>query len=113
MTSTKAYTAAQGAHTGYTTVGTNGCESCHKPHTASAPARSLKAPEELTCGGAGSQCHSSTGIGRNIQSEFSKLYTHPTYSVTPSAHDASESPTNASHPLPEASAGASPCASVP
>ncbi len=40
MTSTKAYAAAQGAHTGYTTVATNGCESCHKPHTATvAPAR--------------------------------------------------------------------------
>ena len=105
MTSTKAYIATQGAHTGYTTVATNGCESCHKPHSAApAAARGLKAPEELTCGGTGSQCHGTTAIGRNIQSEFLKAYTHPTYSVTPSVHDASESPTNSSHTLPEVSA---------
>ena len=104
MTSTKAYTAAQGAHTGYTTVSTNGCESCHKPHTAGAPDRGLKAREELTCGGSGSQCHGTTAIGRNIQAEFAKAYAHPTYTVTPSVHDASESPTNPSHPLPEVSA---------
>ena len=35
-TSNKAYTAAMGAHTGYTTVAANGCESCHKPHLAGA-----------------------------------------------------------------------------
>lgn len=106
MTSVKAYTAAQGAHTGYTTVGTNGCESCHKPHTAGVAQRTLKAPEEFTCGGNGSQCHGTTGIGRNIQSEFGKTYRHPTYSVTPSSHDASEGPSNGAHPLPEISGGA-------
>ncbi len=107
MTSTKAYTSVQGAHTGYTTVATNGCESCHKPHMAPSPQRSLKAVEELTCGGTGSQCHGTTGIGRNLQSEFAKAYTHPTYSVTPSVHDASESPSSATFRLPEAS-GATP-----
>ena len=106
MSSTKSYTAAQGAHTGYTTVATNGCESCHKPHGARAAQRTLKATEEFTCGGAGSQCHGNTGIGRNIQSEFAKAYRHPTYSVTPSVHDASEGPSNGSHPLPEVSAAA-------
>lgn len=105
-TSTKAFTAVQGAHTGYATVATNGCESCHRPHTAGAAQRSLKAPEELTCGGAASQCHSSTGVGRNISAEFQKLYTHPTYSITPSVHDASESPGKSSHLLPEVSAAA-------
>src|SRR5439155_400207 len=104
MTSTKAYTLTQGAHTGYATVATNGCESCHKPHTAPEAARGLKAPEELTCGGTGSQCHGTTAVGRDIQSEFLKAYAHPTYSVTPSVHDASESPTNSSHMLPEISA---------
>ena len=104
MTSTKAYTLTQGAHTGYATVATNGCESCHKPHTAPEAARGLKAPEELTCGGIGSQCHGTTAVGRDIQSEFLKAYVHPTYSVTPSVHDASESPTNSSHMLPEISA---------
>jgi predicted CXXCH cytochrome family protein len=102
-TSTKSYTAAQGAHTGYTTVATNGCESCHKPHTATVAARGLKAPEEATC----DQCHGSSGIGRNIASEFAKTYRHPTYDVTPSVHDASEAPSNPTMPLPETSATAS------
>jgi predicted CXXCH cytochrome family protein len=100
MTSTKPYAAAQGAHTGYATVATNACESCHKPHTATVAQCSLKAIEELTC----AQCHGPTAIGRQIQTEFTKAYTHPTYSVTPSVHDAAESPTNPSHTLPEVSA---------
>jgi predicted CXXCH cytochrome family protein len=103
MTSAKPYTATQGAHTGYTTVATNGCESCHKPHTAPVAQRGLKFQEELTCGGAGSQCHSTTNIAQNIQSEFAKTYVHPTYSTTPSVHDASESPSNATYRLPETS----------
>ena len=103
MTSTKAFTAAQGAHTGYTTVATNGCESCHKPHTATVAPRGLKAVEEGTC----TPCHGTAAtIGRNIQSEFAKAYVHPTYSVTPSVHDASESPTNTTFTLPEVSAAA-------
>lgn len=106
MTSTKPYTATQGAHTGYSTVASNGCESCHKPHGAGAAVRTLKAKEELTCGGSGSQCHSDTGIGRNIQAEFAKTYRHPTYSITPSVHDASEGPSNNALALPEISAGA-------
>ena len=101
-TSTKPFTAGQGAHTGYTTVATNGCESCHKPHTATTPARMLKGVEEQTCG----TCHGPSAIGRDIQTEFSKAYSHPTYRVTPSAHDASESPSNASHTLPEVSGAA-------
>lgn len=102
MTSAKTFTAAQGAHTGYTTVGTNGCESCHKPHTATAAQRGLKGLEELTC----AQCHGASAVGRNIQSEFTKAYVHPTYAVTPSVHDASESPTNPSRTLPEVSGAA-------
>jgi predicted CXXCH cytochrome family protein len=102
-TSTKAYTAAQGAHTGYATVATNGCESCHVPHSATAAPRGLKAVEEATCGSAASQCHASSGVGRNIEAEFAKAYRHPTYSITPSVHDPSESPTNATLPLPESS----------
>ncbi len=100
-TSTKTYTSVQGAHTGYATVSTNGCESCHKPHTAGSPPRGLKGVEEATCGMAGTQCHTSNGIGRNIEAEFLKAYSHPTYSQTPSVHDASESPTNTAHTLPE------------
>lgn len=107
--STKSFTAAQGAHTGYTTVATNGCESCHKPHTATVPQRGLKAQEEATCG----SCHGSTAIGRNIEAEFVKTYRHPTYSTTPSVHDASESPTSTSYPLPERSSAASRHAECP
>ena len=103
-TSTRPYTAPQGAHTGYTTVATNGCESCHKPHTALAATRMLKGVEENTCGtGAGAQCHGPSGVAaRNIVAEFNKTYRHPTYDVTPSVHDASESPTSGSYRLPEA-----------
>ena len=75
---------------------------CHKPHTALTAQRSLKGVEEQTC----AQCHGAAAIGRNIQAEFAKTYTHPTYSVTPSVHDPTESPTNPSHPLPETSAAA-------
>jgi len=102
-TSTKSYTAAQGAHTGYATVESNGCESCHKPHGANAAPRGLKAVEEASCGLAGSQCHGSSGVGRNIEAEFLKTYAHPTYRQTPSLHDASESPDNPSFTLPELS----------
>jgi predicted CXXCH cytochrome family protein len=100
-TSTKSFTAPQGAHTGYSTVATNGCESCHKPHGAAAAQRSLKGAEESAC----APCHGSSGVGRNIAAEFNKPYTHPSYSITPSVHDASESPDNPSHRLPETSAG--------
>jgi predicted CXXCH cytochrome family protein len=102
-TSPKSYTAAQGAHTGYTTVTANGCESCHKPHTAPVADRGLKAREEATCGSGTGQCHAASGVGKNIAAEFSKLYRHPTYDVTPSVHDASESPSSATFPLPEIS----------
>ncbi len=112
-TSTKSYTAVQGAHTGYATVDTNGCESCHKPHTANSAPRVLKYVEEATCGGGGLQCHTSSGIGRNIEAEFAKTYTHPTYSMTPSVHDESESPTNTSHTLPETSPAAARHAECP
>jgi predicted CXXCH cytochrome family protein len=97
-TSTRSYTAAQGAHTGYTTVATNGCESCHKPHSAPAASRMLKGVEERTC----DSCHGPSGVAStNIAAEFNKTYRHPVYSVTPSVHDASESPTSAAVRVPE------------
>ena len=102
-TSTKTYTAAQGAHTGYTTVGANGCESCHKPHTATNASRMLKDVEEKSC----DACHGSSGVATsNIAAEFNKAYQHPTYTVTPSAHDASESPDSIRFKMPEATATA-------
>jgi predicted CXXCH cytochrome family protein len=100
-TSTRSFTAAQGAHTGYTTVADNGCESCHKPHTASVAKRMLKGVEENTCG----TCHGPSGVAtKNIAAEFNKAYRHPVYSITPSTHDASESPASTTVTLPEISA---------
>jgi predicted CXXCH cytochrome family protein len=100
-TSTRPYTATQGAHTGYTTVASNGCESCHKPHTATGGSRMLKDVEEKTC----DQCHGPSGVAStSIAAEFNKTYRHPTYSVTPSVHDASEGPDARLFNLPEVSA---------
>jgi predicted CXXCH cytochrome family protein len=99
-TSTKSFTAAQGAHTGYSTVATNGCEGCHKPHAAPAAQRNLNGLEEGAC----TSCHGPAAIGRNIAAEFTKAYRHPTYSVTPSVHDALESPSSPTSTLPETGA---------
>ena len=99
------YGALQGAHTGYTGVSNNGCESCHRPHSPTVGQRLLKLVEENTC----FQCHNGTvaETNRNIQAEFqNKVYRHPVL-TTPSVHDASEGPTNATFRLPETAAGAS------
>lgn len=98
------YTSQQGAHTGYLGVSDNACESCHRPHTPQVGQRLVKFFEENTC----YACHdgSVAETSRNIRAEFQgKLYSHPV-SMTPSLHDAGESPTAALHPLPEASSGA-------
>lgn len=100
--STAAYTAADGAHTGYTTVRDNGCESCHRPHSGNEPQRILKSVEEATC----DPCHDGSVAGDNVSAEFNKAYAHPTYTTTPSDHDAAESPTNPSAMLPETNPGA-------
>jgi predicted CXXCH cytochrome family protein len=95
------YTQTQGAHTGYTGVGNNGCESCHRPHAPAVAQRLVKGLEENVC----FQCHDGTVTTRNIKSEFlSKTYKHPVL-LTPSVHDASESPNSSSNPLPETSVG--------
>lgn len=97
------YTTAQGAHTGYTGVSNNGCESCHQTHSPTVGQRLLKFNEENTC----YKCHNGAvaETTKNIQSEFqNKTYRHPV-STTPSVHDASESPTSVSYRLPETSAG--------
>ena len=95
------YTQLQGAHTGYTGVRNNGCESCHRPHAPQVAERLEKLPEENVC----FQCHDGTVANRNIKAEFlSKTYKHPVL-VTPSNHDAAENPNSAAHPMPETSAG--------
>ncbi|MFQ5717971.1 MAG: cytochrome c3 family protein [Acidobacteriota bacterium] len=101
QSSQSTYTSTQGAHTGYTTVEDNGCESCHRPHSGNAPQRNLKFIEESTCGA----CHDGSVATKDVVAEFSKLVVHPTFSVTPSVHDAAESPTNPSATLPEINPG--------
>ncbi len=101
LTEDQRYTQVQGAHTGYTGVNNNGCESCHRPHAPAVAQRLVKGMEENVC----FQCHDGTVTTRNIKAEFlSKTYTHPVL-LTPSAHDASESPSSAVNPLPETSVG--------
>ena len=95
------YTQAQGAHTGYTGIRNNGCESCHRPHAPQVAQRLVKNLEENTC----FQCHDGTVAARNIKADFlSKTYKHPVL-LTPSIHDASEGPSSAAHSLPETSVG--------
>jgi len=96
------YTAAEGAHTGYSTVRDNGCESCHRPHSANEPMRLMKLPEEETC----VACHDGSVAKTDIASEFSKPFVHPTFSVTPSEHDAAEGPMNTVAAIPEISPAA-------
>ena len=95
------YTAAQGAHTGYVGVKNNGCESCHRPHSPATSQRLVKFMEASTC----YQCHNGSVATLNIENEFfAKTYRHPVQ-ITPSVHDASESPTSTLHPLPETASG--------
>ena len=95
------YTGSQGAHTGYIGVSRNGCESCHRPHAPQVSERLVKFPEENTC----FQCHDGSVTNRNIKADFlAKTYKHPVL-ITPSAHDASENPNSAAHPLPETASG--------
>jgi predicted CXXCH cytochrome family protein len=95
------YTKTQGAHTGYVGVSKNGCESCHRPHSAQVAQRLLKLPEENTC----YQCHDGSVTTLNIKSEFVKTYRHPVQTVS-GVHDDSESPTSSIFPMPETSPGA-------
>ncbi len=72
-------------HTDYTTVNDNGCENCHRPHTAGSPARILN---ESTSEGNCLPCHNGNVSTKDVGAEFNKLSTHP---VTASElHDPSE-----------------------
>jgi len=95
------YTVAQGAHTGYVGVKNNGCESCHRAHSPATAQRLVKFVEAATC----YQCHDGSVTTLNIEGEFlAKTYRHPVQ-ITPSVHDASESPSSRLHPLPETASG--------
>lgn len=96
------YTSLQGAHAGYVGVSKNACESCHRPHSPQTGQRLVKFQEESTC----YQCHDGSVVSANVKAEFlAKTYIHPV-NVTPSVHDASESPSSALFPLPETASGA-------
>jgi predicted CXXCH cytochrome family protein len=74
----------------YGTVNANACGNCHLLHNAGAAsaARLLRASEESAC----SSCHSGTNVTpalRNVLSEFTKTYAHPTTTVS-GQHDAAE-----------------------
>jgi predicted CXXCH cytochrome family protein len=95
------YTLAEGAHTGYVGVKKNGCESCHRPHSARGGQRLVKFPEEATC----YSCHDGSVTTLNVRGEFfAKTYRHPV-EITPSVHDESENPLSSLHPLPETGSG--------
>jgi predicted CXXCH cytochrome family protein len=73
-------------HTEFTTVTENGCENCHKPHTAGKHERLLNyAFEEDNC----LVCHNGNVAVKNIEPEFSKLYRHAVQDYT-NVHDAAE-----------------------
>jgi predicted CXXCH cytochrome family protein len=104
-TSIRSYTAANtggvaglGAHTGYTTVADNGCNSCHRAHAAPQAQRLLKAVNERDlC----FQCHGNPPVtSKNLATVFAKTYRHPLEtSTTTILHDYVEvrtSPTNMS-----------------
>jgi len=69
-----------------TTVAANGCENCHRPH--SAPGRKFllhQATEEGTC----YSCHNGNVAAKNIQAEIAKLSRH-TVTATTGTHDPTE-----------------------
>jgi predicted CXXCH cytochrome family protein len=73
-------------HSSGTTVSANGCENCHRPHTAGGRKWLLNAAaEEANC----YPCHNGNVAPKNIQAEFDKLSIHP---VAPNAgtHDPAE-----------------------
>lgn len=78
-------------HTSETTVRNNGCESCHRPHSAGTKQRLLNFPEEeANC----FSCHNGNVAAQNIQREFNKVSSHPIFN-TAQVHDPTEDPVNA------------------
>ncbi len=74
------------AHTSGATVAANGCENCHRPHSAGGK-RWLQnaAAEEANC----YPCHNANVATFNIQTEFNKASIHPVAANT-GVHDPSE-----------------------
>jgi predicted CXXCH cytochrome family protein len=77
-------------HTTGTTVQSNACENCHRPHSAGNKARLENfAGEESNC----YSCHNGNVAAKNIQAEFSKASVHP-IATTTGVHDPVEDPVN-------------------
>lgn len=75
-------------HTEYTTVAENGCENCHRPHSANGRDRLMNYPaEEANC----LACHNGNVASRNIENELSKTYAHNSYTYM-MVHDPQEDP---------------------
>jgi predicted CXXCH cytochrome family protein len=73
-------------HTEGTTVMANGCENCHRPHSAGIKPRLLNFPkEEDNC----YSCHNGNVAAKNLQGEFKKVSTHPV-ELTSGLHDPAE-----------------------
>ncbi len=65
----------------YGTVAGDACASCHGAHRNPVGPRNLKGVEEATC----SPCHSGINVSpslRNVMGEFTKVYAHPTTTVS-------------------------------
>ncbi len=61
-------------HTSWTTVAENGCENCHRPHSAGGPQWLLNKPlEENNC----FPCHNGNVAAKDLETEFTKLSSHP------------------------------------
>jgi predicted CXXCH cytochrome family protein len=77
-------------HTGWTTVFANGCENCHRPHSAGTKQRLLNnAVSEQNC----YPCHNGNVASKNIEAEFRKFSIHPVPD-TSALHDPAEDPVN-------------------
>ncbi len=98
QSSTKFYDSTLGAHTKYTTVSDNGCESCHRPHASATDTLLLKGIGTQVC----LQCHNGRVADKNIGAELAKPYVHGPMAGDPSIHSAAEGPGSSTKPLPEA-----------
>lgn len=73
-------------HTSYNTVAENGCENCHRPHTAGGPERLTNyLPEENNC----FDCHNGNVADDNVQADFLKTYRHDVFTYQ-QVHDPQE-----------------------
>ncbi len=73
-------------HTDWNTTAENGCDNCHRPHSAGGPPRLLnELVEENNC----FPCHNGNVASTDIQSEFTKFSVHPVTS-TVGVHEPNE-----------------------